>query len=142
MKNSDPVSPGLRYDTKEHEEMPELGLERIPQVKKEPACAGPARFMVKVDDNFHSGDGGGGYAVCSYSDLEGAIEMCEWLTIKSLKGFYEKGMDAGKLSAQWAMFGEDPYIIGGTGGKPRFSARQFISAELCSKIIEEMERKA
>lgn len=99
------------------------------------------KYTVKVDDNFHYMDESERYDDGSYATLEEAIKRCEEITIESLKNFYEKGIDPGKLMAQWAMFGEDPFIIGGTG-KPPFSAREFISEELCSRIIKEIEGKA
>jgi hypothetical protein len=97
------------------------------------------KYAVKVDDNFHYMDESERYDGGSYSTLEEAIERCKEITIKSLKGCYEKGMDADKLIAQWSMFGDDPFIIG-EGGKPAFSARAFVSRELCAEIIAEIER--
>jgi len=34
---------------------------------------------------------------------------------------------------QWAMFGEDPFIVGGAESVP-FSARKFISMDICREI--------
>jgi hypothetical protein len=48
---------------------------------------------------------------------------------------YEEGITPEKLSAQWAMFGEDPYIFTGKGSVP-FSARKFVTTELCQLIID------
>jgi hypothetical protein len=36
------------------------------------------------------------------------------------------------------MFGEDPYVFGGRGAVP-FSARKFVSTELCKEIINSIE---
>ena len=96
-------------------------------------------YSVKVDDNYHymdeseRNDGG------SYGTLEEAINRCKEITIESLKGCYEKGMDAQELMAQWCLFGDDPFIIG-EGGEPPFSAREFVGQELCAAIIAEIER--
>ena len=75
------------------------------------------------------------YTVGRYDSLEKAIEKCKEITIKSLEDLCEKEITPEKLSAQWSMFGEDPYIFGGDGSVP-FSARKFISIELCRVIIE------
>ena len=49
-------------------------------------------------------------------------------------------MGAGKLMAQWAMFGEDPFIISDTA-EVLFSARAFVSEELCARIIKQIEHE-
>jgi hypothetical protein len=99
------------------------------------------KYTVRVDDNYHYMDESERYDDSSYATLEEAIKRCEELTIESIKGCYEKGIDASKLMAQWAMFGEDPFIVGGKEKKPPFSAREFISEKLCAKIIKEIENK-
>ena len=92
-------------------------------------------FKVIVDDNYHSGGESDRYAVGSYTSLEEALDKCKEITIKSLEHFYEKGIAPEDLSAQWAMFGEDPYIYTGKGSVP-FSARKFVTTELCQLIID------
>lgn len=96
-------------------------------------------YKIYVDDNYHYMDESERYAAGSYDSLEEAINKCRELTIKSLKGLYEKGITPEDLSAQWAMFGEDPYVFGGDGAVP-FSARKFVSPELCKEIIDSIER--
>ena len=93
------------------------------------------KFKVMVDDNYHFGGESDRYTVGSYASLEEALDKCKEITIKSLEHFYEEGITPEKLSAQWAMFGEDPYIYTGKGSVP-FSARKFITTELCQKIID------
>ena len=97
------------------------------------------KYLVKVGDNYHYGDESERYDGGSYVTLEEAIEKCKAITIESLKGCYEQGMDADKLKAQWLMFGDDPFIMGDIG-KPPFSAREFVSEELCRNVIAEIER--
>jgi hypothetical protein len=80
-------------------------------------------------------DEGERYAVGSYHLLEDAIEKCKEITIRGLENLIENEITPEKLSAQWAMFGEDPYIFGGDESVP-FSARKFITTELCKGIIE------
>jgi len=93
------------------------------------------KYKVNVDDNYHYMDKNERYAEGSYDSLEEAINKCRELTIKSLEHFYEAGITPEKLSAQWAMFGKDPYIVGADGPVP-FSARKFITTELCQEIID------
>jgi len=93
------------------------------------------KYKVFVDDNYHYMDEGERYAVASYNSLTEAIEKCKEITIRSLESFFEKGISPENLKAQWALFGEDPFITGGDGAVP-FSAREFITTELCCVIIE------
>ena len=96
------------------------------------------KFKVCIDDNYHYMDESARSNAGSYDSLDEAIEKCKEITIDSLKSFYEPGIMPDKLSAQWALFGDDPFIIGGEGGVP-FSARKFITPELCKEIIEAKE---
>ena len=93
------------------------------------------KYKIYVDDNYHYMDESERYVAGSYSSLEEAVERCKEITIKSLEDFYENGITPENLSAQWAMFGEDPFVFGGDGAVP-FSARKFITVELCKAIIE------
>ena len=97
------------------------------------------KYKIYVDDNYHYMDESERYAAGSYSSLEEAVERCKEITIKSLEHFYENGITPENLSAQWAMFGEDPYVVGGDGPVP-FSARKFITTELCRLIIESLKK--
>ncbi len=93
------------------------------------------KYKVYVDDNYHYMDVSERYAAGSYDSLKEALEKCKEITIKSLGDQFERGITPDKLQAQWSMFGEDPFIVGGDGSIP-FSARKFITAELCKLIIE------
>ena len=93
------------------------------------------KYKVYVDDNYHYMDEGERYEVGSYDSLEDALEKCKEITIRSLADLIEEGITPENHSAQWAMFGEDPFIFGGDGTVP-FSARKFITVELCKAIIE------
>ena len=95
------------------------------------------QYKVFIDDNYHYMDESERYAAGSYDSLEEAVTKCKELTIKSLRDLYEKGITPEKLKAQWSMFGEDPYVFGGDGGVP-FSARKFVSTELCKEIIDSL----
>ncbi len=96
------------------------------------------QFNVFGSDNYHYMDKSERYAVGSYDSLEEAVNKCRELTIKSLRDLYEKGITPEKLKTQWLMFGEDPYVFGGDGAVP-FSARKFISTELCKGIIDSID---
>jgi hypothetical protein len=96
------------------------------------------QFKIFVDDNYHYMDESERYAVGSYDSLEEAVSKCEEITIRSLRDLYENGITPETLRSQWAMFGEDPYVFGGDGAVP-FSARKFISTELCEEIIDSIE---
>ena len=93
------------------------------------------KYKVCIDDNYHYMDESERYSAGFYDSLEEAIAKCKAMTIASLESFYEKGITPEKLSAQWAMFGEDPYIFTGKGSVP-FSARKFVTTELCQLIID------
>jgi hypothetical protein len=95
------------------------------------------QYKVFVDDNYHYMDESERYAAGSFDSLEGALAKCQEITIKSLSELCEKGISPEKLRAQWLMFGADPYIVGGDGSVP-FSAREFITTELCESIIESL----
>jgi hypothetical protein len=71
------------------------------------------KYKIYVDDNYHYMDESERYVADSYSSLEEAVERCKELTIKSLEDLYEDGITPENLSAQWAMFGEDPFVFGG-----------------------------
>jgi hypothetical protein len=93
------------------------------------------KYTVYVDDNYHYMDEGERVTAESYDSLEEALEKCREIVSRSLNDLYEKGITPEKLSAQWSMFGEDPFIVGAGGSVP-FSARKFVTAELCQGIIE------
>ena len=97
------------------------------------------KYKIFIDDNYHYMDESERCAAGSYSSLEEAVEKCKEITIKSLEHFYENGITPENLSAQWAMFGEDPFIVGGDGPVP-FSARKYITAELCKAVIESLKK--
>jgi hypothetical protein len=98
------------------------------------------QFEVFVDDNYHHMGDSEAYRAGSYSSLDEAIEKCRNLTISSLEDFWEPGISPEKLSAQWCLFGDDPFIRGPVTKVP-FSARKFITTELCRKIIEKREQQ-
>jgi len=94
-----------------------------------------AKYKVCVDDNYHYMDESERYTAGSYNSPEKALKKCKKLTIRSLEDLCEKEITPEKLSAQWSMFGEDPFIVGGDGSV-LFSAREYVTPELCKAVID------
>jgi len=93
------------------------------------------KFEVFIDDNYHYMDESARTSAGLFSSLDEAIVKCKEITVSSLEHFYEEGITPEKLSAQWSLFGDDPFIRGSDEGVP-FSARKFITIELCTAIID------
>jgi len=94
------------------------------------------KYSVFVDDNYHYGDESERVAHGKFRKLDDAIAACRKITRDSLRSFYEPGMTVDKLKAQWLLFGDDPFIRGSDVSVP-FSARQYLSEELCQQILAE-----
>ena len=92
------------------------------------------KYKVFVDDNYHYGSDSDRMSAGSYRSLKRAIKKCQKITISSLKHLCEEGITPEKLSAQWSMFGDDAFIVG--GDSVHFSAREFVTTELCQSIID------
>ena len=94
------------------------------------------KYSVFVDDNYHYGDESERVSHGKFHKLDDAVAACRKITRDSLRSFYEPGIAAGELIAQWALFGDDPFVRGTDGSVP-FSARQYVSEELCQQILAE-----
>jgi len=92
------------------------------------------KYKVFIDDNYHHGSESDRMSGGTYRSLKKAIKKCHKFTIDSLKHLCEEGITAEKLHTQWIMFGDDPFIVG--GDKVHFSAREFVTDELCQSIID------
>ena len=92
------------------------------------------KYTVKIDDNYHSMYEEDSLTDKSYDNLKEAVKRCEEITVRSLEDVYEEGITSEKLSAQWAMFGEDPFVIGKEGVP--FSARSYVTDEICKNVIK------
>ncbi len=99
------------------------------------------KYLIKIDDNFHSMDGAQRRPVGSRDTLEKAIEACKRISIESLESFYTKGITPEEMIKQWCLFGDDPFIQAPDDSniKIPFSARSYITIEMCEKIIKEKE---
>jgi hypothetical protein len=92
-------------------------------------------YNIKIDDNYHYMDESERRDGGIYDTPEKAMEECERITTQSLNELYEEGMDPIKLSSRWSLFGDDPFISGDDGSVP-FSARTFVTEELCKQVIQ------
>ena len=92
------------------------------------------KYQIYVDDNYHHGSESDRMPAGAYRSLKKTIKKCQKITISSLEYLCEEGITAEKLRAQWCMFGDDPFIVG--DGIVHFSAREFITTELCQSIID------
>ena len=91
------------------------------------------KYTVLVDDNFHYMDESERYKLGSFRTLARAIAACKKIVDRCLKDTYTAGMTASELSASFAMFGDDPFIVSeGQSGVP-FSARDY-ATERCKEI--------
>lgn len=98
-----------------------------------------SKYAVKVDDNYNYMDESAQYIAGHFDTVEEAVEKCKKVTIESLEDLYEDGIDPEKLSAQWSMFGDDPFVYPGTSEGVVFSAREFVTKELCEGVIERLK---
>ena len=67
------------------------------------------KYKVFIDDNFHYMDESHRYKLGEYNTLEKAIEACKKIVDEFLRENYKSGMTSDELSAQYGMFGEDPF---------------------------------
>ena len=84
------------------------------------------QYTVMVDDNFHYMDEDERWQYGTFAGADEAIAACRHLVEQSLAEFYKPGMTAGQLYAQYASFGDDPFVIASEGCESvRFSARDY-----------------
>lgn len=83
-----------------------------------------------VDDNFHYMDEDHRYKSGEYLTYNEAVSACKKLIDGELSDMLKQGTDPKELSVQWAMFGEDPFIMGLSEGEKRFSAREYVAEKM------------
>lgn len=91
------------------------------------------RFTVLVDSNSHYQDESERYKLGEFDDLETAIAACQRIVDDYLDSVRESGVAAEAMYKSYAMFGEDPYIVGADQSVP-FSAWEYAktrSREIC-----------
>lgn len=82
------------------------------------------KFVVRVWDNFHYMDDDEAYDFGEYSTYDEALDAAKRIVKESLENHrYDY--------AEYTMFGDDPAILGPTGGRLLFSAREY-ARELCA----------
>ncbi len=97
-----------------------------------------ARYKVLIDDNFHYMDEEARIEHGIFKSSEKAVAACHRIVDESLRHLHEPGMSAAELIAQYALFGDDPFIVtlgdtGATGPPVSFSARDY-ARERCAAI--------
>lgn len=70
------------------------------------------KYIVMVDDNFHFMDSSERYKASEHSTYHEAVAKCEAIVDEYLKSAIEPDMTAEELFSSYAMFGEDPFIVG------------------------------
>jgi hypothetical protein len=86
-----------------------------------------SQYKVMVDDNFHYMDEDERYELGTFATAEEAIAACRKLVDEWLSSNHKPGMTADELFAQFASFGEEPFIIAvSPAGKVDFSARDYV----------------
>ncbi|MDO8739997.1 MAG: hypothetical protein Q7J54_00290 [Candidatus Woesearchaeota archaeon] len=86
------------------------------------------KYEVWIDDNYHAMmDPDSFQKYTEFDNAEDAIKKCKEILLDSLTYLYEDGMTLGDVIAQWAMFGDDPYI---RAEDCKFSAREFLDKEI------------
>lgn len=81
------------------------------------------KYIVYVDDNFHFMDESERYCAGEFDTPGEAIEKCIKIVEDSLEGSAKIENTAEALYRSYAMFGEDPFIIGPT--KTKFEAWKY-----------------
>ena len=85
------------------------------------------RYTVMVDDNFHYMDEEHRYKNREFSTYEKAVAACKKIVDEELRDMLKQGVKLEELSAKWALYGDDPYIV---GGSERFSARDYVAEKI------------
>jgi hypothetical protein len=91
------------------------------------------KYEVFVDDNFHYMDESHRYKLGEFKTLKKAINACKKIVDEFLIENYKSGMTCDELTAKYALYGEDPFVIGADERIP-FSARDYASEkaeEIC-----------
>ena len=81
------------------------------------------KYKILIDDNAHYMDESYRREYGVYENLEEAINVCKRIVRKSLREFYSSGMEISELVSEYALYGDDPFILGAEGVP--FSARNY-----------------
>jgi len=80
-------------------------------------------FKVRVADNFRYMDEDEVYTHGEFATWAEALAASQRIVERSLLEFLKPGMSAAELFSQYAMFGDDPFIVPTAEGEKLFSAR-------------------
>ena len=92
-------------------------------------------FKVLVDDNYHYMDESERYSAGEFATLDEAVAAARKIVDDYLASAFEIGMTADALIASYAMFGDDPFIVGSEVRGIPFSGREYARAravEICA----------
>ena len=92
-------------------------------------------FKVLVDDNFHYMDESERHAAGEFATLPEAIAAAQKIVDEYLASAFTIGMTADELIASYAMFGDDPFIVGSEVRSVPFSGREYArqrAVEMCA----------
>ena len=81
-------------------------------------------YVVMIDDNFHYMDEDHRYKHGEFSTYTEAVSACKKIVDEELIYMLKQGTNPKDLPAKWSMFGEDPFII---GGSKIFSSRDYVT---------------
>ncbi|PIR83679.1 hypothetical protein COU18_03305 [Candidatus Kaiserbacteria bacterium CG10_big_fil_rev_8_21_14_0_10_51_14] len=98
------------------------------------------KYTVMVDDNFHFTDESERYEAGSFDSAEEAINDCRRITEESVRGLYLKGITPAGLRDRYITFGEDPFVRSDEG-TVYFSAWDYVTEDLCARIIADVKTK-
>ena len=80
-----------------------------------------------IDDNFHYTDEDQRYKHGEFSTYAAAVDACKKIVDEELADMLKQGIKPKDLSSNWCMYGDDPFIIGGT---EIFSAREYVAEKI------------
>ena len=92
-------------------------------------------FKVLIDDNFHYADESERYAAGEFATLEEAVAAAQKIVDDYLASAFKIGMTSDELMASYAMFGDDPFIVGSEVRGVEFSGREYArqrAIEICA----------
>ena len=92
-------------------------------------------FRVLVDDNFHYADESEPNSAGEFATLPEALVAAQRIVDEYLASAFTIGMTADELVASYAMFGDDPFIVGSEVSGVPFSGREYArqrAVEICA----------
>ena len=95
-----------------------------------------AEFVVTVADNYHYMDRDEWWTLGALATADEAIAAAKALVDASLNEYYELGVTADELFAQYTMFGDDPFVVAQDGERVGFSAWDYARMR-CAEMVAE-----